>query len=124
MSKDMQAKIAKEFIETVTSPDFGRYSYHGAVMTEESEVPVPNTSVHLVYLKDSTCIVLFDANKGDLTVHSVNLWSCILTAHFDEERCSWTFEGVFGEDTYGSTVIHACKVLKRLHEVSLETTNE
>lgn len=124
MNKDMQTKIAKEFIETVTSPTFDRYSYLGSIYQEESDTPIPNTSVHLIYLENCTCVVLYDGNNGELSVRSINLWGDILTATFDDEKKSWTFEGVFTEDIYGSTVIHACKVLKRLHEVSLEKVNE
>ena len=124
MNKDMQTKIAKEFIETVTSPTFDRYSYQGSIFQEESDSPIPNTSVHLIYLGDSTCVVLYDGNRGELTVRSINLWGVILTASYDAEKKSWTLEGVFTEDIYGSSIIHACKVLKRLHEVSLENSKD
>ena len=123
MSKDLRAKIAKDFVDVVISPDFGKYTYQGKLMDGDDEKYIENTSVHLVYVGDNTCIVTYNGNTGELHVYCVNICVTILKANFDEGKSSWTFEGVFGEDLFGSTIIHACKVLKRLHSVAMENEN-
>lgn len=120
MSNSLRAQGAKDLIETVISPDFSRYSYQGQLVNEETEESIPNTSVHMVYTGDKSFIVTYDGNTGTLGVYCVNIQANVLSACYNEDKASWTFEGVFDEDTYGSNIIHACRVMKSLHDISQE----
>ena len=125
---DITSNLSSAFIETVIAPDFDSHVYLGPIYEDcienGMEKGVPGTTAHVVYSNSTPHIVTYCEATGDLRVLNLRSGAIVLSAEFDNEKKSWVYSGTFNENTYGSEVIHACRVLKRLHECAIAKEND
>lgn len=121
MQRIKHTNLVTSFVSSVIHPRFENYTFVGNATDEDTGEVNTNYSVHLINVgvESFLCTYIVKDDIGYLDVFNVNRRADIIRAEFNVERCSWVTECAMSEELLHSDVVHACQVLKRLHEVSL-----